>query len=353
MKVLFDHQIFHYQYGGASKYFAMLLKHLPAGTWETTARLSANEYARAQHLFPTCRRHFRGQTVLTELLNRPYTLCTLRRGRYDVFHQTNFGTYCLRSLGSRPMVTTFHDTNLSTFDPHPDVVERQRISLQRADAVICVSHHTAQDMLRFFPIDERKVHVIHHGIDLPDLSLLPAARLLAPPYLLFVGRRSPYKNFDLLLQAFAELHAHRAELHLACTGAPFTSAERQRFCDLGLADSIHHFAASEADMQRLYRDAAAFVFPSRYEGFGMPILEAWSCRCPVVLARASCFPEIAADAGCYFDPDDAAELVAAVSRVLDDSAFRRELIARGEARLPLFSWQRCAEAHLSVYRSLL
>lgn len=353
MKVLFDHQIFHYQYGGASKYFAMLLKHLPREAWSTTARFSSNEYVRAAGLFPTCRRAFRGQTVIAELVNRPLTQCALRRGRYDVFHQTNFSVSDLKANGEKPMVTTFHDTNLSTFDPHPHIVERQRISLERADAIICVSQHTAQDMLSLFHVEEKKVHVIYHGIERPDLSSLPPERLCAHPYILYVGRRSEYKNFTRFIDAFSEVRAHHPSLHVVCTGAPFSKTELASFEECGISQVMHSIYASEEEMLRLYRDAELFVFPSLYEGFGMPILEAWTCHCPVVLSRASCFPEIAADAAEYFEARDTEAMAHAICSVLESSSLRQELIARGEQRVSLFSWQRCADEHMKIYESLI
>lgn len=353
MKVLFDHQIFHYQYGGASKYFAMLLKHLPREAWATTARLSSNEYVRAAGLFPTCRRMFRGQTVMAEWLNRPLTHLALHRGHYDVFHQTNFSVSDLRAAGAKPMVTTFHDTNLSTFDPHPFIVERQRISLERADAIVCVSRNTAQDMLSLFSVEEKKVHVIYHGIEQPDLSALPSERLCAHPYILYVGRRSEYKNFTRFLEAFAAVHSQHPSLHVVCTGAPFSRSELTAFEKRGLLQVMHCLYASEADMLRLYRDAELFVFPSLYEGFGMPILEAWSCHCPVVLSQASCFPEIAADAAEYFEARNAEAMAHTICRVLESPSLRQDLIVRGDHRVAAFSWQRCAEEHMKVYESLI
>lgn len=353
MKVLFDHQIFSFRYGGASKYFAMLMNYLPKGSCASTSLFSCNEYVRAKQLFRTYPYMFRGQSPVTDILNTPYTHYCLRRRDYDVFHQTNFGTSFIGDIGDKPMVTTYHDSNLSTIDPHPEIVERQRLSLKRADAVIAVSNNTKDDLLELFDIDERKVHVVYHGIEMPDLSLLPQERILEFPYILYVGRRSEYKNFWRLAEAFAHIHPAYPDFHMVCTSEGFSAQEADRFAGLGIGDAVHHISADETTMQRLYRDATLFVFPSLYEGFGMPILESWSCGCPVALSAASCFPEIAGDAGMFFDPKDVDSIADCLGRLLGDETLLRDYKARGMKRVRQFSWQKCADEHMRVYSDIL
>lgn len=353
MKVLFDHQIFNYVFGGAAKYFVMLLSHLPRECWECTAIASSSEYIKSKALMKYLPYEFRGQTVLMEYLNRPYTNCIMRQGQFDVFHQTNFGTYCLKSLGNKPMVTTYHDSNLSTIDPHPEIVERQRISLERADAVICVSNHTKNDMLRLFHLDEQKVKVIYHGIERPDMSVLAEQRVVKDDYILYVGRRSAYKNFRKFIEVFSELHLKYPKIKVVCTSNVFSKEEQMRFKELGIEDCMIHVAADETTMLRLYRDALFFAFPSLYEGFGMPILEAWSCGCPVVLSDASCFPEIAGSGGLFFKPESKEDMLRQFDAVLSDSCLRKKLVLNGYERMKRFSWEKCAEEHMQLYRTLL
>lgn len=356
MKIIFDHQIFDFVYGGASKYFVKLLQHLPQDCWATTCLCSPNNYVRDLKLFsPTCKQHFRGQTVLMERMNRPFTHLRLQWGNYDIYHQTNFDTRFLADTNGKPIVTTYHDANLSTIDPHPEIVKMQAESLRRADAIVAVSENTKKDLLRLFDnVDEKKVKVIYHGIDQVDLSRLNPSRIIAKPYILYVGRRSKYKNFERFVQAFALLHEHFPEIGLVCTSTPFTKKEIELFKKLDIeADTVTSVSANECDMLRLYRDATCFVYPSLYEGFGMPILEAWSCRCPVVLSRASCFPEICGEGGLYFNPDSEEEMAARIEEAISNSTLRNQLINKGQKRLRLFSWQRCADQHMEIYKSLL
>lgn len=353
MKVLFDHQIFNFVFGGAAKYFVMLLSHLPRECWECTAIASSSEYIKRKALMKYLPYEFRGQTVLMEYLNRPYTNCIMRQGQFDVFHQTNFGTYCLKSLGNKPMVTTYHDSNLSTIDPHPEIVERQRISLERADAIICVSNHTKNDMLRLFHLDAQKVKVIYHGIERPDMSVLAEQRVVKDDYILYVGRRSAYKNFRKFIEVFSELHLKYPKIKVVCTSNVFSKEEQMRFKELGIEDCMIHVAADETTMLKLYRDALFFAFPSFYEGFGMPILEAWSCGCPVVLSDASCFPEIAGSGGLFFKPESKEDMLRQFNAVLSDSCLRKKLVLNGYERMKRFSWEKCAEEHMQLYRMLL
>ena len=353
MKVLFDHQIFNYVYGGASKYFVMLLNSLPKELWSTSTLFSSNEYVKDTKLMRYIPKMFKGQTVLMEWLNRPYTRSLLNRGNYDLFHQTNFGTYCLNDIGKKPMVTTFHDSNLLTIDPHPHIVEQQRRSLNRANAIVCVSENTKRDLLLNFDVDEDKIHVIYHGIVVPNIDALPKTSIVNSPYILYVGRRSKYKNFTRLVKVFSRLKLEYVDMKLVCTAEPFSNEENAMFEQLHITNSIIHIAATEQMMNILYRDALFLVFPSLYEGFGMPILEAWSCNCAVALSDTSCFPEIADTAGLYFDPHSDDDMYIKLKQLIDDKALRLELIKRGRCRLKMFSWERCAQEHYKLYKSLL
>lgn len=353
MKVLFDHQLFYNRYGGASKYFVMLLNSIPREYWKTTALFPLNEYAKEKSLMPRYPIMFRGQIRISEWLNKRYTNWYLKNKSFDVFHQTNFGTYCLKDLRNKPMVTTFHDINLSTFLPQPSMVEKQKISLQRADAIICVSDNTRRDMLNIFDIDESKVHVIHHGIEIPDLSNLSLKKIIDSPYILYVGVRLEYKNFQRLVRAFSIIHVWFPDLKLVCTSFPFNSEEIELLRHLSILDNVVHISATENQMFQLYRDALFFIYPSIYEGFGMPILEAWACKCPVLLSNASCFPEIAKDGGLYFDPLSVDDIINTMRRSIEDSDLRKKLVDRGNELVKTYSWEKCAQQHIKVYQSLL
>lgn len=356
MKILFDHQLFSYQrYGGASKYFCELLYHLPRNTWETTTLFSNNEYVKKLRLFDAVHFpfYFKGQGRMMNVLNKPYSYFRLlQRKRYDVFHQTHFETYCLPVIGNKPMVTTFHDINFSTINYNKTLVNLQKSSLKRADKIVAVSMNTKKDLMNYFDIDDKKITVIYHGIELTEKEYFPERRM-PYQYILYVGNRYKNKNFDRFLRAFALLNQKYREIKLICTWLPFSQQELRMFHDFGIADDVFHISATETSMYQLYHDAEMFVYPSLYEGFGLPILEAMAAQCPVILSDASCFPEIAKDAGAYFDPHDVESMVGAMDKVLSDSAYRNELVEKGRVRVKDFSWEKCAEEHLNLYKSLL
>jgi Glycosyltransferase len=356
MKVLFDHQLFSWQrYGGASKYFAMLLSHLPKDVWETTTIFSNNAYVEALDLFP--RRHFlynhffRGQGRIMHELNKPYTCCRLISRDFDIYHQTHFEPFGLKWIGNKPMVTTFHDTNFSTLNPNQTVVKWQKKSLERANKIIAISENTRRDVIELFNLNPDKVTVIYHGIE--PVKQYDSPRLIENPYILYVGTRENHKNFRRFIEAYAKIALKYTDLKLVCTWKAFSEKEIEKFSKLNILNRVIHFSASEDEMNILYRDALFFCFPSLYEGFGMPILEAMANCCPVVLSNASCFPEIAADAGLYFNPNDVDDIVDKMEQIINNPSLRKTLIEKGGLRVKDFSWDKCAQQHLEVYKSLL
>lgn len=357
MKILFDHQLFSYQrFGGASRYFSMLLNFLPREIWDTTTIFSNNEYVnhlglfKAVHLFP--KMYFRGQGRIMNELNKPYSIYRIGKHDYDILHQTHFETYFFKSLGNKPMVTTFHDINFSTLNPSKKMVRFQIKSLERADKIISISENTKGDLINYFNVREEKISVIYHGIT-SQKEVLISDPLIDYPYILYVGTRNNHKNFERFIKAFALLSKEYEDIRIVCTYKKFTKDELQLFNRLKIPNKVINYMANENELNNLYQHALFFIFPSLYEGFGMPILEAMINHCPVVLARASCFPEIAQNAACYFDPLDIEDIYNTMKTVLNDSDLRKNLISKGIERAKFFSWEKCALQHLDVYKSLL
>lgn len=141
-------------------------------------------------------------------------------------------------------------------------------------------------------------------------------------------------------------------LRIVCTGLPFTAAELELFAAWNISDRLVQISASDAQMASLYRHALCFVFPSHYEGFGIPILEAFSNGCPVCLSNASCFPEIAGDAAVYFNPHDAQSMADALQEIISSPALRDEMRLRGLQRSKEYSLERMVQQTCDVYRNL-
>lgn len=286
-------------------------------------------------------------------LGKPFAAARMLMRDYDIVHQTNFDDFLFPYIGKKPMVTTYHDVNFLTERNYNERMKRlQTRSLERADAIVAISENTKTDMLRHFPfVDPGKVRVIYHGIDTPVYS--SGERIFPFPYILFVGARHLYKNFPVLAKAFSIISDRYPDLRLVCTQNPFTPDEHELLRRLGISEKVIQLGADESTLNRLYRDAECFVFPSKYEGFGMPILEAMVNRCPCILSRSSCFPEIAREAALYFNAKSADDLADCILHLLSDSGLRSNLVSLGINRSGDFSWDKCTEEHLDLYKSLL
>jgi glycosyltransferase involved in cell wall biosynthesis len=212
-------------------------------------------------------------------------------------------------------------------------------SARSARVVIVPSAFVRNRAVALLGLAPGKIRVIHHGIDHERFSPGEGAR---QPFILYPARPWPHKNHARLYQAFALLRLERPELRLVLTGGGHSGATPEGVQALG--------NVSLDALVSLYQRASALVFPSLYEGFGLPPLEAMACGCPVACSNAASLPEVCGDAARYFSPDDAEEMAAAVADVLDDPA---PWVERGLARAAEFTWERAASRHEDVYRELL
>ena len=230
-------------------------------------------------------------------------------------------------------------------------------SVNRADHVICISENTKQDLMNFFNTSEDKISVIHHGVDnLFSLNQTSQDHLnLTSPYILFVGSRDGYKNFALLLQAYANSSWLKANFSIICFGGgAFTEQELTYASTLRLdLKNIRNVSGGDQILSVLYRGASVLVYPSLYEGFGFPPLEAMASQCPVITSFSSCLPEIAGEAAEYFDPTNSDSLRCAIEKVLTSESYAKSLVERGNINVSRFSWDKCAKQTLSVYQSII
>jgi len=214
-----------------------------------------------------------------------------------------------------------------------------------ATRVLVSSASTLRDLAERLPGSEHKTTVVPFGVSPffspgdPDEAQVAARR----PYLLCVGNRKRHKNLVAAVEALALLAHERPELSLVVVGAVFPGWDEvvQRAADLGVGERVVEVAAtSDRELRALYRGCEAFVFPSLYEGFGLPILEAMACGAPVVASRRASIPEVVGDAGLLVDPDRPAEIADAVRRLAADGALLERLVAAGMERAAAFSWER-------------
>jgi glycosyltransferase involved in cell wall biosynthesis len=372
MRILFDHQVFSWQaYGGISRYFTELMRALIALEQEVLLPenfFSENAYLRT---VPAFRRKsltnfpFKGKKWLQNRLGRRESLVASMRSRPQVFHPTYFDPYFLESVAKHniPFVLTIHDMiheiyghgDRGCFSLDARVVEHKRLLAEKSAAIIAVSEQTRRDILRFYPtLDPDKIHVAYHGNSLHPVAEGKQLDLPAR-YLLFVGGRKGYKNFTWMVENLAKLLKKEQNLHLVCVGGgPFEVSEIEHLTKWGLSGKVVYLSVrSDAALAETYRRATCFIFPSRYEGFGIPVLEAFACGCPVVLHRSSSLPEVGGDAALYFDEGQPETLANALNHLLPDNTLRTQLIIEGQKRLRQFTWEQSAKIHHAVYQSIV
>jgi glycosyltransferase involved in cell wall biosynthesis len=295
----------------------------------------------------------------------------LRRFRLDLLHCPHFN---VPLLYGRPFVVTVHDlillehpsTRATTLGPLKYFVKflgyrlLMGIALRAASAVLTVSEFSKRDLERHFPFLKHKKVTVTYEAAARRLATVEAgqsdraddrAKSLPTPYALYVGNAYPHKNLGMLVEAFAAFRAgDRQDYRLVMVGGDDYFYRQVKAAADG--EHVTFFGrASDDELRTLYARASMYVFPSLYEGFGLPPLEAMQHAVPVISSNSSCLPEVLGDAAHYFDPRDPGDLIRAMRDVSRDETLRRRLIARGLERVKRYSWTDCAKKTLAVYRS--
>ncbi|GAB3886479.1 glycosyltransferase family 4 protein [Spirosoma agri] len=363
LNVFIDHQKFSTQkYGGISRYFANIIqgiKRTDGMTYKLGVLHAKNHYIQNESLpikGPVSDKILNRNERYDYRLNQLYCKRLLEKSDFDVFHPTYYDPYFI-DLVKKPLVITIHDM---TYERLPEyfwaqdpLTYQKRLNIERADSIITISNTTRKDMLSFFDVDPAKVSVIYHGIDIETpLQVQPVNNL--PPYILFVGDRSGYKNFYLFMNAFRQIARRFPDLHVVLAGGGKLEIADREFLDrLGLTDRVRHINATDEELNFLYQNAQFFVYPSLYEGFGLPILEAFKAHCPILLSDTECFREVAVDAAAYFEPTQIDDLIDKLELMLTSTTLKAALVEKGLKRLADFPLQKSIDQTLDVYTSLV
>lgn len=365
--IAYDHEIFSaQQFGGVARYFCEVADRvIQHDGWRAVvvAPLHFNEYlatASVRRLGYFVPKRIGRVGLLYRAVNAVAAPLLLRSAGADIVHRTYYTARPRPSRGR--LVVTVYDMIYELFPQHfpkgDPTSEHKRRSVAAADHVVCISHHTANDLMKLFDVPPSKISVTHlgHSRLAPGVMHLPAEHPDASrPYFLYVGVRGGYKNFKRLLAAYGASPRLRRDFDLlAFGGGAFTPDERAQIESLALRpDAVCQVAGNDADLARAYGGAHAFVYPSEYEGFGLPLLEAMSSGCAVACSHASSIPEVVGDAGEFFEPTRVDSIRAALERLADDDGRRDRLVAAGSQRCLEFSWDRCANETIAAYQRAL
>jgi len=371
MKVLYDYRAWYMQkYGGVSRYFYEIIKHNTcAGRLHATifAGLYQNQYGIENinnfNIVVTGKKisYPRKSARLFKFINELSFLGVSRfnSSQYDIYHPTYY--YFHRPRINAMQVVTVHDMihELTQAGILPgrelfkaSIVLQEKIrTIRDADIVIAVSHSTASDIVNILKIERNKIRVVHLANSLNYEIKDPP--IVDGPYILFVGGRSTYKNFITLLNAFARSTNINRDFKIVAFGwLDFSNDELLEIKKMGLTTKVQHIAGDDIVLSNLYKYAKVFVYPSLYEGFGIPPLEAMHYGCPVIASNRSSIPEVVGDAGILFDPTNIDELSMVIEKVLFNTRLREELIHKGYDREKLFNWEKTALETMDIYKEV-
>lgn len=369
MKIFYDHQIFSYQkVGGISKYFSELyanLINIADINIKLGLKINVNYYlksilSKTNEDIKTIRTNNVLYKYFIYKINNKFSSSILRNNNYDILHSTFYDPYTLQ-YNKKKHVITVHDMIPELYSKYfkgtiySYLITRKWIwgkkqLIEKADKIISVSQKTKEDLIKVYKVPESKIEVIYHGYNnLPD----PSEKLISEPYILYIGLRDKYKNFVGFVKGVSQILKKEKIKVLCIGGGKFTNNEKQLLEEYQVEKYFIQKYVNDSELASAYRHALCFVYPSEYEGFGMPILEAFSQCCPTILSDSSCFPEIGGDAVQYFKWDNSEEMKEKILDVINSSNIRQMLIEKGRKRLELFSWGKSSGKHYEVYKNIL
>ncbi|KQS94329.1 glycosyltransferase family 1 protein [Chryseobacterium sp. Leaf394] len=369
MKILLDPQIFYQQtYGGISRYytevFSVLSKKkgveviLPIYNSDNAYLKETDLPAKNKslHLLYKVLSFFRISTRSLRKRKSDQLLETkFQENDYDVVVPTYYNPYFLEKINGKPFVLTVYDMIHELLpeyfiDDEFRVVERKALLLDKATKIIAVSHNTKKDIVKVYPhINPDKIVVVYHGT---SIKIDSGIRVDLPEnYVLYVGARPNYKNFKFLVRSVEPLLKKDSSLMLiAAGGGKFDDEEIAFLKGLGVEKQVVQKRFEENELGHFYKNAKCFVFPSLYEGFGIPVVESMACGCPIILSKHGSLPEIAGDAGIYFDSESENDLKEKIEELINNPEMRAGYAKKGLEHVKKYDWNDAAEQCLQVYK---
>jgi glycosyltransferase involved in cell wall biosynthesis len=291
-------------------------------------------------------------------INSIFAKIALGIAQPDIVHETYYGSINTVPKKSKVVITVLdmvHEKFIDSMGNKKFSVIKAN-SIKRADHVICISENTKKDLIEILNINPDKISVVYLGYAIGEKVSDESVPIINSPYILYVGiKNQQYKNFERLLKAYGNSKKIQDNFKLVCFGPqPFSPKELELMHYLGVStNNFFHYGGDDKFLANLYTHATAFIYPSLYEGFGIPPLEAMSFNCPVVCSNVSSIPEIVGNAGEYFDPYSVKSMIEAMEKVLFSVDIQEDLIQKGQERVRLFSWEKCATETALVYQKLM
>ncbi len=360
MKIFFDYKIFQQEFGGPSRYFFELFEALNKLNKEAfiLSPIYLNQYLQNSN-FPKniIGKKINSKRLLSKfykVINKNISKIICKKNVPDLIHTTYYDNILIAN--KKPIIVTIHDLIHEIFHYEfrldKDARPKKKI-LEKADRIICVSNSTKKDLLRYYNVNENKIFVIYHGKPYADLTFNNNLSY-EKPFFLYVGGRKRYKNFRILLDAYSKLENIKKNFDIVCFGGgKFLKEEIEYMKKIFInPENIHQFEGGDNLLVSFYKNCEALIYPSKYEGFGLPILEAMSLGCPILSSNTSSLPEIYGDAALTFSPDSIENLIDCIKKITSDDDLKKNLIKKGLNREKNFSWEKCALETYNVYKKL-
>ncbi|NEP23821.1 glycosyltransferase family 1 protein [Moorena sp. SIO3I6] len=371
MDILYDHQMFAIQkFGGISRIFIELMRELSPNSdcsihWHRgikTDGYDISEYCdQLTRYWVMPKLPFPTGKVINDTINKLSFQWFVRRfGRqYDIYHPTYYDADLVEIVKPKKLVITIHDmipekflSGQAKFQP---LIKNKQQLVEQSDLIFVASENTRNDLVDLLGVNPEKTKVTYWASRIQDANECELPKdCRSQPYFLYVGTRSKYKNFEIVLKAFAASPKLRDNFKLVCFGGScdFLESEFKVMEEHNMRQNFIYLRGDDTLLKTLYCNAQALIYTSRYEGFGLPPLEAMECQCPVICCLTSSLPEVVGDAASLFEPDSVDGLVNAMEIVVEDSEHRASMIEKGRQRAKLFTWQKTAQRTLDGYRSI-
>lgn len=361
MKIMYDYQILWLQeYGGISRYFHEIIHGIRADYQNVEVEIpvlaASNQYFKGEIFY----KKWKFKTI-ERAVDEIWTVLKIIHSHitgnpYDIIHLTFYLPLIwdkfVKRKQSKIVITVYDMIHEKYICEDKRLIRNKKKLMEKADGIITISERTKKDMLEIYPqLNDKKIRVIYLG---NSMGINPKVVSTPPKYVLFVGNREGYKNFSVLLEAFSRISENDNSISLVCAGGgQFSEKEKVQIQKYKLEKKIIQMTVDDAELAYLYKEAFCMVFPSLYEGFGIPILEAFYWKCPVILSDCSCFPEIAEDAGLYFKGNSSDDLYGTMLRMIENESLRNNLKEKGTLQLKKYTWEKTVTETYNFYKELL
>lgn len=346
-------------FGGISRYFFELINNSEKVGYQhdLSLMLTSNEYLlESKNVVSSVNIPIAQHSKLyrfTNQINKKYSQAKIKFGSYDVFHPTFYEDYFIGKI-KRPYVITIYDLINERypqyFQANDEFIARKKALMENASRVIAISENTKKDIIEYFNISESKIDVTYLAESLSPIQSSIVNNLPAR-YLLFIGKRGGYKNFDCMYKGVKDLLTKDNDLCLVCAGGGgFSAAELEQFRKDKVDHKIKYISFSKnEELKFLYENAVCFIFPSLYEGFGIPVLESFASGCVACISQSSSLKEIGGKAALYFDPNSSDDIKRVVEQTLSLSKGNK-FVDEGLQELKKYNWKKTTEQTLDVYK---